>query len=78
MREGGAACACERRCAACAGEEGDGGGKRVSKDTKTVKVEADIDILNQIEEGKKVSSKVRDFEDLAKELGILKSSTRSL
>ncbi len=66
----GAACACERRGAACDDEESGGRRGGVRKDTKTVKVQSDVDILNQIGEGKKVSCKVRDFEDLAKELGI--------
>lgn len=70
MREGWAACACERWGAACAGEEGDGGGKRVKKNTKTAELLFDIDILGQLEESKKKVTKVRDFEDLAKELGI--------
>ena len=31
---------------------------------------SDIDIIGQLEEGKKKDTKVRDFEDFAKELGI--------
>lgn len=42
----------------------------MKKYTKTVKVQFDIDIMKQIEEGKKLAVKVRDFEELAKELGI--------
>ncbi len=37
---------------------------------ETIEVLSDIDIMEQLEEGKKNSTKVRDFEDLAKELGI--------
>ena len=36
----------------------------------TMEVQSDIDIMKQIEEGKKDSTKVRNFEELAKELGI--------
>jgi hypothetical protein len=37
---------------------------------ETIEVLSDIDIMKQLEEGKGSSTKVRDFEDLAKELGI--------
>ncbi len=37
---------------------------------ETIEVLSDIDIMKQLEEGKKNSTKVRDFKDLAKELGI--------
>ncbi len=37
---------------------------------ETIEVLSDVDIMKQIEEGKKNKTKVRDFEDLAKELGI--------
>ena len=37
---------------------------------ETIEVMSDIDIMKQLEEGKKSTTKVRDFEDLAKELGI--------
>lgn len=36
----------------------------------TMEILSDIDIMKQLEEGKKKDSKVRDFEDVAKELGI--------
>ncbi len=42
----------------------------MSNEAKTMNAQLDIDILDQIEEGKKVNCKVRDFEELAKELGI--------
>jgi len=34
------------------------------------RVLSDVDIMKQLEEGKKESSEVRNFEELAKELGI--------
>ncbi len=37
---------------------------------ETVEVLSDADIMKQLEEGKKKGAKVRDFEELAKELGI--------
>ena len=37
---------------------------------ETIEVMSDIDIMKQLEEGKKRTTKVRDFEDLAKQLGI--------
>ena len=37
---------------------------------ETIEVQSDADIMKQLEEGKKKGTKVRDFEDLAKELGI--------
>lgn len=37
---------------------------------ETVDILSDVDIMNQLEDGKRNSTKVRDFEDLAKELGI--------
>ncbi len=37
---------------------------------ETIEVMSDIDIMKQLEESKKNTTKVRDFEDLAKELGI--------
>ncbi len=37
---------------------------------ETIEVLSDTDIMEQLEEGKKEGNKVRDFEDLAKELGI--------
>jgi hypothetical protein len=37
---------------------------------ETIEVLSDIDIIKQLEEGKKYSTKVRDFEELAEELGI--------
>jgi PHD/YefM family antitoxin component YafN of YafNO toxin-antitoxin module len=37
---------------------------------RTIEVLSDRDLMKQIEEGKKSRSKTRDFEDLAKELGI--------
>lgn len=37
---------------------------------ETIEVLSDIDIMKQLEEGKKEGTKVRDFEELAKELGI--------
>lgn len=36
----------------------------------TIEVISDIDIMKQLEEGKKKGTQVRDFEELAKELGI--------
>lgn len=36
---------------------------------ETIEVLSDVDIMEQLEEGKK-KGKVRDFEELAKELGI--------
>ena len=35
---------------------------------ETIEVLSDIDIIKQLEEGKKDSTKVRDFEELAEEL----------
>ncbi len=37
---------------------------------ETIEVLSDADIMQQLEEGKKEGTKIRDFEDLAKELGI--------
>ncbi len=37
---------------------------------ETIEVLSDIDIMKQLEEGKKDSTKVRDFEEFAEELGI--------
>ncbi len=37
---------------------------------ETIDVLSDADIMKQLEEGKRDGTKVRDFEDLAKELGI--------
>jgi PHD/YefM family antitoxin component YafN of YafNO toxin-antitoxin module len=37
---------------------------------ETIEILSDVDIMKQLEEGKKDSTKVRDFENLAKELGI--------
>jgi PHD/YefM family antitoxin component YafN of YafNO toxin-antitoxin module len=37
---------------------------------ETIEVLSDIDIIKQLEEGKKDSGKARDFESLAEELGI--------
>jgi PHD/YefM family antitoxin component YafN of YafNO toxin-antitoxin module len=37
---------------------------------RTIKVLSDRDLMNQIEEGKRDDVKIRDFEELAKELGI--------
>ena len=37
---------------------------------ETIEVLSDIGIMKQLEEGKKDSTKVRDFEKLAEELGI--------
>ncbi len=37
---------------------------------ETIEVLPDIDIMKQLEEGKKCTTRVRDFEDLAKELEI--------
>lgn len=36
----------------------------------TIDVLSDVDIMKQLEDGKKKGTRVRDFEDLAKELGI--------
>ncbi|MBU3965867.1 MAG: hypothetical protein KKG76_00590 [Euryarchaeota archaeon] len=36
----------------------------------TIEVLSDVDIMEQLEEGKKKGTKVRDYEDLARELGI--------
>ena len=37
---------------------------------ETIEVLSDVDLMEQLEESKKSGTKVRDFEDLAKELGI--------
>ncbi len=37
---------------------------------ETIEVLSDVDIMKQLEEGKKKGTKVRDFEEFAKELGI--------
>ncbi|NJD51489.1 MAG: hypothetical protein FIB07_01325 [Candidatus Methanoperedens sp.] len=37
---------------------------------ETIEILSDIDIIKQLEKGKKDSTKVRDFEELAEELGI--------
>jgi len=37
---------------------------------ETIEVLSDVDIMKQLEEGRKESTKVRNFEELAKELGI--------
>lgn len=37
---------------------------------ETIEVLSDVDIMKQLEEGKKEDIKVRDFEDIATELGI--------
>jgi len=37
---------------------------------ETIEVLSDVDIMQQLEEGKKEGTKVRNFEDVAKELGI--------
>ena len=37
---------------------------------ETIEVISDIDIMKQLEEGKKDSTKARDFEELVEELGI--------
>jgi hypothetical protein len=37
---------------------------------ETIEILSDVDIMEQLEEGKKKGTKVRDFEELAKELGI--------
>ena len=37
---------------------------------ETIEVLSDADLMEQLEESKKNGTKVRDFEDLAKELGI--------
>jgi len=37
---------------------------------RTIQVLSDRDLMNQIEEGKREGVKIRDFEELAKELGI--------
>lgn len=37
---------------------------------ETIEVLSDVEIMKQLEEGKKEDIKVRDFEDIATELGI--------
>ncbi len=37
---------------------------------ETIEVLSDVDIMKQLKEGRKEGTKVRDFEELAKELGI--------
>jgi len=37
---------------------------------ETIEVLSDVDIMKQLEEGKKEGIKVRNFEELAKDLGI--------
>jgi PHD/YefM family antitoxin component YafN of YafNO toxin-antitoxin module len=37
---------------------------------ETIEILSDIDIMKQLEEGKKDSTKARNFEELAEELGI--------
>jgi PHD/YefM family antitoxin component YafN of YafNO toxin-antitoxin module len=37
---------------------------------ETIEVLSEVDIMKQLEEGKKEDIKVRDFEDIATELGI--------
>jgi PHD/YefM family antitoxin component YafN of YafNO toxin-antitoxin module len=37
---------------------------------ETIEVLSDVDIMEQLEDGKKSTTQVRDFEDFAKELGI--------
>ncbi len=37
---------------------------------ETIEVLSDFDIIKQLEEGRKEGTKVRNFEELAKELGI--------
>ena len=37
---------------------------------RTIEVLSDRDLINQIEEGKRADVTIRDFEELAKELGI--------
>ncbi|VVB87689.1 Uncharacterised protein [uncultured archaeon] len=37
---------------------------------ETIEVLSDVDIMKQLDEGKKKGTKVRNFEELAKELGI--------
>jgi len=37
---------------------------------RTIQVLSDHDLMNQIEEGKREGVKIRNFEELAKELGI--------
>ncbi len=37
---------------------------------ETIEVLSDVDIMKQLEEGRKEGTKVRNFEELAKELGI--------
>ena len=37
---------------------------------ETIEVLSDVDIMKQLEEGRKEDTKIRNFEELAKELGI--------
>ena len=37
---------------------------------ETIEIISDVDIMEQLDDGKKDNTKVRDFEELAKELGI--------
>ncbi len=37
---------------------------------ETIEVLSDADIMEQLEEGKKKGTKIKDFEELSKELGI--------
>lgn len=37
---------------------------------ETIEILSDVDIMKQLEEGKKVDIKIRDFENIATELGI--------
>jgi len=37
---------------------------------ETIEVLSDVDIMEQLDDGKKDNTKVRNFEELAKELGI--------
>ena len=37
---------------------------------RTIEILSDRDLMNQIEEGQREGVKIRDFEELAKELGI--------
>ncbi len=37
---------------------------------ETIEILSDVDIMKQLEEGRKEDTKVRNFEELAKELGI--------
>ena len=41
---------------------------------ETIEVLSDVDIMKQLEEGRKEDTKIRNFEELAKELGIYNSS----